>query len=100
MEDKNTDQRCYQDHCHKKLDHMMLFEKMIRTAGEQQEKADHCKCYIDIIVSPLSFQRHIVNKENIVHDQETSGEKDKYPVIFRLIQSEKDKNAAQDKKYI
>ena len=100
MKDKDADQRCYQYYCHEKLDHMVLFEKAIRTAAEQQEKADHCKRHIEIIVSPLSLQSDIINEENIVQDQKTERQEDKDPVFFRFIQSKEDQNTAQDKQYI
>lgn len=100
MKDKDADQRCYQYYCHEKLDHMVLFEKVICTAGEQQEKADHCKRYIEIVVSPLSLQSDIINEENIVQDQKTERQEDKDPVFFRFIQSKEDQNTAQDKQYI
>ena len=100
MKDQDTDQRCYQYDGHEKLDHMVFFEKVICTAGKQQKKADHCKRYIEIIVSPLSLQSDIINEENIVQDQETERQEDENPVFFHFIQSKENQNTAQDKEYI
>ena len=69
MEDYNSDDRCDQNNDNEELNNMMLFEKEFRVAGKQNNKSPYGKSHINIIISPLTVHRYIVDEESIVQDK-------------------------------
>ena len=97
VENYNADDCCDQNDYNEELDNMVFFKKKFRVTGEQKNKSQHGKRHVYIVISPLPVQCDIIYEENVVQDEKSSCQYNKYPVFFLFIYCKKNKNTADDK---